>query len=192
MTKAWRRINIVGDISRSNTIPSSLSLTAGEQIFVSPNVEIGPGFILETGIENVNNCGSPRLPYTTAQLETYCTTDYRANQLSNQGLQLARRTIGPGTNRMGEGESSSSFVVEAIPNPFTDETQISYSLPAESPVTIAVYDLQGKEVLRLMDGKMQREGEHRLKINGNELMPGYYLVRVSTPTLQQTIKLSKL
>lgn len=188
--KAWRRINIVGNIS--NSIPlSNVSITAGEEVNIEINVEIGPGFLVQEGTENLNDWGSPRLPYTPAQLNTYCNTQYRANQLSSQGLDYAR-----GIRNTSVDEEAPTLgpdlVLEAIPNPFIEQTELTYTLPIEGLVTISIYDIQGREVIRVLERIFKEEGEHTITIDGNALTPGYYMVKVSTPTLQQTIKLSKL
>jgi PKD repeat protein len=43
--------------------------------------------------------------------------------------------------------------VEVYPNPFEESTTISYKLETASKVTISVYDIQGKQVAQLKDGK---------------------------------------
>ena len=44
---------------------------------------------------------------------------------------------------------SSEFVLfQNVPNPFSDITEIQFSLPGAGDVTFTVYDLSGREILR--------------------------------------------
>ncbi|GAB5519669.1 MAG: family 10 glycosylhydrolase [Rhodothermales bacterium] len=59
-----------------------------------------------------------------------------------------------------------TFALEAnYPNPFSTETTIRFSLPTAEYATLAVYDLLGREVIRLVDG-MQSDGVHQVRWNG--------------------------
>ena len=64
------------------------------------------------------------------------------------------------------------------PNPFNPATTISYRLPAPGRVTLAVYDLLGRELIRPVDGR-QSAGEHSIMFNGEGLSSGMYLYRLT-------------
>lgn len=69
-------------------------------------------------------------------------------------------TITGGTT--AAGEVATSFALwQNRPNPFTGSTQIAYSLPMESDVDLAVYDLQGHRVASLVRGR-QSAGVHSI------------------------------
>lgn len=59
------------------------------------------------------------------------------------------------------------------PNPFNPQTTISFRLPRESMVTIAVYDLRGKFIQQITEGRYSA-GEHRLAFDGSTLASGIY------------------
>jgi hypothetical protein len=67
------------------------------------------------------------------------------------------------------------------PNPFTLETAIRYTLPMREHVRLAVYDLSGREVVRLADD-LEPAGAHEVVWNGrdaigNPVAAGVYLGR---------------
>jgi hypothetical protein len=53
------------------------------------------------------------------------------------------------------------------PNPFNPGTIIQYSLPIESNVELVVYDIQGREVVKLVDER-QSAGRHGAVWNGKD------------------------
>ncbi len=54
------------------------------------------------------------------------------------------------------------------PNPFNPETTISYSLAKGSNVILTIYDLMGKEVIRLVDG-FRDAGDYKITWNGKDI-----------------------
>jgi len=67
--------------------------------------------------------------------------------------------------------------LQSYPNPFNEATTLTYELPAAGPVTLAVYDVLGREVARLVEG-LRPAGSHRAPLEGSGLAPGLYLVRL--------------
>ncbi|MDP1676398.1 MAG: T9SS type A sorting domain-containing protein, partial [Bacteroidota bacterium] len=60
------------------------------------------------------------------------------------------------------------------PNPFNPSTNIRYSIPSESYVTLNVYDLLGRLVTSLVEGK-QSVGTHSVTFNVAALPTGVYI-----------------
>ncbi|RSK32503.1 PIG-L family deacetylase [Hymenobacter metallilatus] len=48
----------------------------------------------------------------------------------------------------------------AYPNPFSESTQLVYSLPVPANVWLRIVDMQGREVMQLLDGSLQSVGRH--------------------------------
>ncbi|MFN3444164.1 MAG: T9SS type A sorting domain-containing protein [Bacteroidia bacterium] len=65
------------------------------------------------------------------------------------------------------------------PNPFSTTTQISYNLPAAAQTTVEVYDIVGKKVAELFDGK-QTEGVQQITFDRTafNLTNGMYFVKI--------------
>jgi len=71
------------------------------------------------------------------------------------------------------------------PNPFTASTEIAYVLPKTGHVRLVVYDVQGREVARLVDGA-QGTGEHRVTWMAEALPSGLYAYRLEAGETTQT------
>ena len=73
------------------------------------------------------------------------------------------------------------------PNPFNPSTVIRYSLPAESNVTLKIYDILGEEVRTLVDGVQdagyQSAEWNATNNNGASLPSGIYICRIQAASL---------
>ena len=79
------------------------------------------------------------------------------------------------------------------PNPFNPSSTIRYDLPEAARVTLAIYDVMGREVARLVDGSMD-PGAHTVEWNGQDragrLLPsGVYIVNLTTPQDRRSIRM---
>ena len=77
---------------------------------------------------------------------------------------------------------------DPYPNPFNPETTIAFELPKPGEVSLVVYDIQGREVSRLIDG-WQSAGVHEAVFSGSELASGVYFALLQAGDFQQTRKL---
>lgn len=69
------------------------------------------------------------------------------------------------------------------PNPFTSRAQLVFDLAQYEPVTMRIYDLSGRKVRELADGRMLEPGTHRIEWDGRDdsgrlAEPGLYFVRL--------------
>jgi len=74
------------------------------------------------------------------------------------------------------------------PNPFNPTTLISYQLPVASEVSLKVYDVLGREVMTLVNGK-QDAGSYNLNFNASNLSSGVYFYRLQAGSFVQTKKM---
>ncbi|MBK8473757.1 MAG: T9SS type A sorting domain-containing protein [Sphingobacteriales bacterium] len=75
------------------------------------------------------------------------------------------------------------------PNPFKQETQISFQLSQASTVNLLVYDIQGKLVRSIYEHKSLEQGNHTYTLAEPTLNSGLYIVMLQT---EQGIKSEKL
>jgi hypothetical protein len=75
------------------------------------------------------------------------------------------------------------------PNPFNPSTTILYSLPNNEWISIKLYDMLGKEVMSLFEGK-QIAGKYSLMLNAIDISTGVYMLMLRTErSPPKTIKL---
>jgi hypothetical protein len=78
-----------------------------------------------------------------------------------------------------------------IPNPLESTTLIEYKLRNNSPVTLKILDLSGREMATLVN-EVQQQGEQRIVFNTPGLKPGIYFCVMKTNEGIQTKKIIKL
>jgi len=96
----------------------------------------------------------------------------------------------------GEGSSLLPLATELkqnYPNPFKNQTKISWVLAKDAPVNVDIYNLKGQKVKTLFSGLGQK-GRQSLAWdatdnNGKKVSSGVYFYRLSTP---ETTKVQKL
>ncbi len=92
-----------------------------------------------------------------------------------------------------DGLPASYALHQNYPNPFNPVANIKYDLPFGSYVSLAVYDLLGRQVAELINREME-PGYHNVVWNardnrGRILPTGMYIARLVTPEYSQSIKM---
>ena len=77
------------------------------------------------------------------------------------------------------------------PNPLESSTIIEYTLHHNSPVTLRILDLSGREVTTLVN-EVQQQGEQKMVFETTRLKPGIYFCILKTNEGIQTKKMIKL
>ena len=93
-----------------------------------------------------------------------------------------------------EGEDASLFSIPrkfslfATPNPFNPETNLTFDLPHAGEISLIIYDIAGREIVRLIDG-FQPAGTHETTFDASQLVSGVYFARLTAGSFHQTQKL---
>jgi hypothetical protein len=74
------------------------------------------------------------------------------------------------------------------PNPFNPETNIKYSIPEKTHVTLKVYNMLGSEIATLFDG-VQPAGKYAITFNGKNFASGVYFYHFQAGNVSKTKKL---
>lgn len=84
-------------------------------------------------------------------------------------------------------------LAQNYPNPFNPATVIRFNLPMAAEASLVVYDLMGREVVRLVDGNI-KSGFYEVMWNshstdGREMAAGIYIARLTAPGFSKSIKM---
>ena len=74
------------------------------------------------------------------------------------------------------------------PNPFNPTTTFSFAIPVDNEVTLTIYNLQGREVVSLIDANMDA-GYHSVVWDANSYASGVYFVKMTAGEYINTQKL---
>jgi hypothetical protein len=96
----------------------------------------------------------------------------------------------------GSGLASGSWLAAARPNPSSASTRLGFTLPAETHVSLAVYDIGGRIVRELTRG-VYPAGAHEVSWDGRDsggrtLQPGVYLVRLDAGVRSETARVVRV
>ncbi|MBU1099633.1 MAG: Type 1 glutamine amidotransferase-like domain-containing protein [Bacteroidetes bacterium] len=80
------------------------------------------------------------------------------------------------------------FLYDNYPNPFNPRTKIKYEITKADMAELGVYDLLGREVIKLVS-EYQPAGKYEVEFDGSGLSSGVYLYRFSTGNNIQSKKL---
>jgi Secretion system C-terminal sorting domain len=116
----------------------------------------------------------------------------RSNLLLTKSFMNENEALGKSVNEqlnLIDLEMPSAYELsQNYPNPFNPTTTIKYSIPNSGLVTLKVYDILGKEVATLVNGKKQA-GKYSVVFNGANLATGTYIVRMHSEDFSKTIKI---
>jgi hypothetical protein len=87
-------------------------------------------------------------------------------------------TASPETVRLGQN----------YPNPFNSNTAICFALSEPADISLSIFDLQGRKLLNLADGKYQ-PGEYALIWPSGNLSSGIYIYRLTAGPFRETRKM---
>lgn len=82
-------------------------------------------------------------------------------------------------------------LLQNYPNPFNSKTKIKFTIPEKSKVTLKIYDLLGREKVKLLD-KILESGTHEVNVDlekYNFISSGIYFYKLETSNFSQTKKM---
>jgi|GEM_PF-5262522 len=88
-------------------------------------------------------------------------------------------------------EAATAVLVQAAPNPFSSSLSVTFTLPAEAPVALALTDALGRPVYQQALGTLPA-GPHQSALDNLAALPsGLYLLRVTVAGNAHTLKVVK-
>jgi|GEM_PF-643724 len=80
--------------------------------------------------------------------------------------------------------------IRNYPNPFNDYANIEFNILKDSPVTLKIYDLTGRQITTLLDNELKIAGEHRIRFDGSEHPSGMYIYTLQVGEYTATGKMN--
>ncbi|MEO8211489.1 MAG: T9SS type A sorting domain-containing protein, partial [bacterium] len=75
-----------------------------------------------------------------------------------------------------------------FPNPFNPSTNINFDLPKSDFVNLILYDISGKEVMKLINETLPA-GSYKYILNAGNLNSGAYFVKLQSKKFTSVIKI---
>ena len=101
-------------------------------------------------------------------------------------------SLSRGVQGSGEAESAvmpiSYSLHQNYPNPFNPVTKIRFSQPEAGDVSLVIFDIEGREVVRLVNGRLA-PGAHEIIWDAGGFSSGLYFARLSAGDFVKTIKM---
>ena len=110
------------------------------------------------------------------------------NDMGAYGGQGAAGWVGVSKRLFSKQYPKSYSLFQNYPNPFNPETSLSFELPEAGKVSLIVYDVQGREIAKLVD-EYKPAGSHSITWNAEGFTSGIYFARLTAGNFTQTQKL---
>ncbi len=142
-----------------------------------------------TSLEDFQNWQVPPADSTTYTM-TVCTVTPGDIDTTNDCMQKTIFAYNPtGVQERPDRTLVADFgLAENLPNPFRHSTAISYSVPAATEVTLAIYDITGRLVETLVS-ETQQPGMHQVQWNRKRNPSGVYFYRINAGSFTETRKM---
>ncbi|MFZ2323910.1 MAG: carboxypeptidase regulatory-like domain-containing protein [Ignavibacteriaceae bacterium] len=180
---------ITGNIyTESGTTLSGTLITAVDSLnnVVSSSISVYNGNYSIPSLKNGNyTVRASKIGYTTSEYEEPVKIDLINNPVVN-GVDFAIIAT--------DAEEDENVVPEYFklfqnyPNPFNPATNIQFSIPQQSFVTLKVYDILGREVETLVN-EQKTAGKYEVNFNASYLSSGVYFYSIKAGDFIQTRKM---
>ncbi|MEO5571538.1 MAG: T9SS type A sorting domain-containing protein [Bacteroidia bacterium] len=151
--------------SINSPVGTSCTVQPGTNVtfFAHDHVTLNPGFIAKAGCHFVAQIGNP----------TACVNAVQRDGVS-QNIEDLKGLLKPAY----DGDATIQFSM--YPNPARNEITFEYLLPEQAVVTLTLMDLQGKEVMVLMNNLTREPGLNHYTADISSLTDGVYAYRLVT------------
>ena len=172
-------LNCNGDSITSNNV--ILQNSSGDRRFIlgsgAYNFLMSPGDTQNIIVAQVIARGTSNLNSVT-----------KLKQLSNVAQNLCDSDFVIGVNQISLTVPQSYMLHQNYPNPFNPTTKIKFELPKSSFVKLIVYDILGREVVKLVNEKLTA-GSYETEWNAGEFASCVYFYKLVTNDFSETKKM---
>jgi len=83
-------------------------------------------------------------------------------------------------------------LAQNFPNPFNPSTKINFSVPRNSFVSLKIYDILGKEIIKLVNNEFKSAGKYTVEFNASNLSSGVYFYRIEVEGEKQFVMTKRM
>lgn len=145
-----------------------------------------PDFVLETNQFNNINVHQNSCP-EFADIDNDTDFDLFVGNIKG-GLYYFRNEKVSSVNQTIFSNPDEFILEQNYPNPFNPSTEIKYVLSKTAFVKLTVYDIQGREINRLVD-EVQRSGAYSVNFKPQNISSGMYLYELNANGIKQVKKM---
>ena len=117
------------------------------------------------------------------------TVAFIQNDANKEVLNIGKGSYNPlGINNISSEIPNSFSIKQNYPNPFNPETNIVFSIPSQSKITLRVFDMLGREVALLANGNFTA-GTYRVNWDASEFTSGIYFYTLEAEGFRETRKM---
>lgn len=117
------------------------------------------------------------------------TVAFIQNDANKEVLNVGKGSVNTtGISNLGTGLPRAFSLSQNYPNPFNPSTNFNFSIPKSSNVTLKVFDMLGREVALLANGKFEA-GTYRVDWDASEFTSGVYFYTLSAGDYSETKKM---
>lgn len=84
------------------------------------------------------------------------------------------------------GKPNKFSLEQNYPNPFNPSTNIKFSLPQATQVSLTVYDMLGRKVATLLNNELMTASSHSVRFDASRLASGVYIYRIEAGAFSST------
>jgi hypothetical protein len=117
----------------------------------------------------------PQLDWVESPLWT---TDKYAGSLSHKDLEITPTNGILQVLKSNIGDLISPNTLEIVPNPVVEDVTITFNVTSTTDAQLAVYDLQGRKIVTILEGQLPA-GQYSYVKNLGKLSQGVYIVNLS-------------
>jgi hypothetical protein len=117
----------------------------------------------------------PQLDWVESPLWT---TDKYAGSLSHKDLEITPTNGILQVLKSNIGDLISPNTLEIVPNPVVEDVTITFNVTSTTDAQLAVYDLQGRKIVTILEGQLPA-GQYSYVKNLGKLSQGVYVVNLS-------------
>ena len=193
----WKKIPLAVNVNHQNYVPLAYSEVSFTVSYASSGLPVDSAQVTITGNSvfasgYTDSTGYVSLGVTPVSLDALSVTVRGCDVIPY----LGEMSVYPVSVPEVSDNAEQFDLIQVFPNPFDEFTVINYSIPQQSDVSLKIFDINGRLINVLHEGK-QPGGNYSVKWNGqddsgNRISAGIYFIKLYSNGFNQTMKLCKL